>query len=309
MKMFYILSLLLLWFPSVYSQNQIELKLKLKDNKTYRISTAITNSMTLTVDNQQRYSELERINSLIIKPISINEEYIVTEMRFDSVGIASSNPKVNAGSYFPEPQKTSDGVVLLNCAINIFTQNVFRVKLSKFGKVVDMSDLDIYPDTLVSQINKLDGQEGDFIKDQMRTLQNVNYVKGLIEYKFAYLPNQGVLVKNKWKSEMIFDALGFHTLYKNNFRIKNIDNATLNATGVIYYIAKNTEPAYVDGATVYKDLNGLGKVEIKIDVNSGLLRSWNSKIFSEGIMNISTGGYERQIPTVMDVEIRHWGVF
>lgn len=309
MKNFTTFLILILICSSIYSQNQTELKLQLEKNKIYQIKTSSEQYITKTILGQEQASEMKSFNKLIIKPISFESDFIITEIHFDSIGFESSSPKMNVASYKEGRIKPSDPEGMMNYALNYFIKNALSVKLSKSGKVLEISKLKEFPDSLNSGLNSMKGKDGIFVQIQANMLQNVEYIKGLIDLAIAHLPNEEIQSKDKWESEINLASGGFNSLIQTSYKIKNIEPLKINVKGDIYYKSKNEEPVLMGGSEVYRELNGLGEIEISIDKKTGLVRNGISRIYSQGMMIIKKEGYEMQVPIEVDIKNNYVGIF
>ena len=80
----------LLFCTSIIAQNSVSLRLNLEKNKVYRFNSVSEQTVTQTINGNSQTSDSKINNTISIKMIDATTDFMITEVRFDSL-ITSSN--------------------------------------------------------------------------------------------------------------------------------------------------------------------------------------------------------------------------
>lgn len=302
MKTFFSFTFIILFSLSLFSQNQIELKLNLEKNKTYRIKTISEQYFTRTINEQQQSSVTKSFNTFSIRPISLEPNFVVAKIQFDSIGFKSSMPKMDVSSNKTGSITSTDLEEVMNSILYRFSKNVLTVKISYSGNILEISNLENFANNVIEGINSLKEIDGIIIKMQTQMMLTEESIKGMIEMTLAHLNEKTVQTNSKWDTQMKVMSGGFGSLIKTNYKLNKIEGTKAEIKGETIYEYVKAEPVEMEGALISRKLRGLGDVSIEVDAQTGLILKGTSRIYSQGSMSFKKQGYEMQIPIEVDTK-------
>jgi hypothetical protein len=296
---------LLLFCILISAQNSVSLKLNLTKNKVYRFSSASDQTIIQTINGNQQTIESKTINAVSIKMIDATADFLVTEVRFDtlitntnSMGKTSNITSVSAGDI--KSSETSD---IMSCIMNRLSKNALYVKMDYAGRVLEIVNAKMLSDLIMKDTSSitLTGIMASSVKTQIQNLVSDNTLKTMVELFTHYLPGREVSKGDSWNISMATNSGGMSLDINTTYHLDEVNGITADISSESdIKAAANAVPMEAGGAKIsYDDLKGLSKSTILIDISTGLLLEENAKTHIAGTLGISVQGMNLQMP--MDI--------
>ena len=281
------------------AQTPVILKFNLVKEKTYRLKSSSTENTTVTYGGTPQQIETKSISSVSIKPINLGADFVIAEVRFDTMQTTVSMPKMELNSTKPGKLSSSDPSEAMNCIMNRLSKAVFNVKFSLSGKVLEISNLKANTDAITQGIDSLQGQMA-MAKGRITSMVSEDAIKGMIEVITGYLPGKEVITGSKWASSIILNSGGIGMTMTYNYKLKKVTGNQAEITGDVTVEPASQAPADMNGAQISYDVRGLGKSTLTVDAKTGWLLKATIKTYNQGNMNIRMQGNDMQMPVETD---------
>jgi hypothetical protein len=285
---------------SLMAQSSANLSLNLDMNKTYKIKSTTEQNTTVTFGGAPQQSVTSSYSFLSLKPVSNGKDFIVAELRFDTIATKVSMPKMDMNSTKPGNIKSTDPSEVVGCILNRLSSQTFNVKLALTGNVIEISNLKAIVDNILKDIDSIQGQAAPMLKAQIGMMISENALKGMIEAITAYLPGKKVSVGESWNSRITISAGGLGMLIDNNYKLKKINGTQAEVSAEATIEPASQAPMDMGGAQITYDVRGLGKTTLIIDTKTGWIVKATSKSHNQGNMNIKAQGNDMQMPMETD---------
>lgn len=281
------------------AQTPVNLKLNLVKNKTYRLKTTSSQNTTMTYGGTPQQSESKSITSLSIKPVDSGADFVIAEVRFDTMQTSISMPKMELNSTKPGKLSSSDPSEVMNCIMNRLSKAVFNVKFSTNGKVLEISNLKANTDTISQGLDSLQGQMA-MMKGRMVDMASEATIKGMIESITGYLPGKEINVGDKWTSNIVMSSGGIGMSMTYNYKLKKVTGNQAEISGDVTIEPASQTPTEMNGAQISYDVRGLGKSTLTVDAKTGWILKATIKTHNQGNLNMKMQGNDMQMPIETD---------
>ncbi len=295
----------LLFCNSVIAQNSVNLKLNLEKNKVYRFNSVSEQTVTQTINGNSQTSDSKINNTISIKMIDATPDFMITEVRFDSL-ITTSNAmgKISRISSVSEGNiKSTEIADVMSCFMNRLSKNALYIKMDFTGKVLEVVNAKMLSDVIMKDTSSivLTGQLASAVKSQLQNLINEKTLKTMVEVFTYNLPGKEVSAGNDWNVTLKTSSGGMALDVTTNYHLGGVNGNVANITAESEIkAAANADPIVAGGAKItYDDIKGLGKSTLTIDIHTGLLIEETTKSHTAGNLGINAPGMSMQIP--MDI--------
>jgi hypothetical protein len=281
------------------AQTPVNLKFNLAKDKTYRLKSSSTENTTVTYGGTPQQIETKSISSVSIKPINLGADFVIAEVRFDTIMTTISMPKMELNSTKPGKLSSNDPSEVMNCIMNRLSKAVFNVKFSLSGKVLEISNLKANADAITQGIDSLQGQMA-MAKGRITAMASEAAIKGMIEIITGYLPGKEIVTGDKWTSSIILNSGGIGMNMTYNYKLKKVTGTQAEITGDVTVEPASQTPTEMNGAQISYDVRGLGKSTLTVDAKTGWILKATIKTHNQGNMNIKMQGNDMQMPVETD---------
>jgi hypothetical protein len=295
----------LLFCTSIIAQNSVNLKLNLEKGKVYRFNSVSEQTVTQTINGNSQTSDSKINNTISIKMIDATADFMITEVRFDSL-ITSSNAmgKISRISSVSEGNiKSTEIADVMSCFMNRLSKNALYIKMDFTGKVLEVVNAKMLSDVIMKDTSSivLKGQLASAVKSQLQNLINEKTLKTMVEVFTYNLPGKDVSPGNDWNVTLNTSTGGMALDITTNYHLDGVNGNVANITAESdIKAAANADPIVAGGAKItYDDIKGLGKSTITIDTHTGLLIEVTTKSHTAGNLGINAPGMSMQMP--MDI--------
>lgn len=304
MKKIILLCTAILFSVSILAQTTT-LKMNLEKNKVYRLKSVFEQTVTQTINGVQQTTESEVDYSISVKMIDATADFIVTEVRFDTLETSTNTMgKLARYSSLNEGDiKSAETTDVLSYIMNRLSKNALYVKMDFTGKPLEIVNQKMLANMVLKDTSaiSLTGPAADAVKKQIINSVSDTELKTMIESFTWSLPGKEVSVGDAWNITQQSSAGGMMLEIITTYHLTGIDgnNARITAESNIK-TAANAVPIQSGGATVtYDDIKGLSKLNIVIDTRTGLVVETSGKTHITGNLGISAPGFSMQMP--MDI--------
>jgi hypothetical protein len=301
-----IFSLLIILFPvASNAQGTVNLRMNLEKNRVYRFRSASEQTVTQTINGVQQTTESTVAYSLSVKMLDATPEFMVTEVRFDTLITATNTmgklitiSSVNEGDI-----RSSESADVLSCIMNRLSKTALYVKIDYSGKPVEIVNAGILPQMILKDTAgiTLKGPAAQAVKKQAAETVSDGNLKTMIAQFTHYLPGREVSKGDQWTVMQQFTSGGMMLDIVTNYRFDSLEGerAVITAESAIK-ASDNAIPIESGGATVtYGDVKGMSKANMVVDARTGLRINENGKTHISGTLGITGPGFSLQMP--MDI--------
>jgi hypothetical protein len=290
---------------SIIAQNSVNLKMNLEKNKVYRFSSASEQTIVQTVNGNQQTVESKTTNTVSIKMIDATSDFIVAEVRFDTliINTNSMGKTVNISSVSEGDIKSTETADVMSCIMNRLSKNALYIKMDFAGKVLEIVNAKMLSDVIMKDTSSitLTGLMATAVKAQIINMISDKTLTTMVEMYTNYLPGKQVATGDNWNVTLKTNSGGMTLDIITDYHLDGVNgnNADITAESNIK-AAENADPMVSGGAKItYDDLKGLSKSGIVIDIRTGLLVEDKTKTHIAGNLGVSGPGFSMQIP--MDI--------
>lgn len=306
MKKFLLLLVSVVFILPVVAQQNVTLKLNPEKNKTCRFRSVSHQTVVQTVSGNQQTVESDVIYTFSIKMLEATPEFIVAEVHFDTL-ITKSNTmgRVETVSSAEEGDiKSGDASKIMSYVMNRLSRNAIFAKLDYTGQPVEILNSKILSDIILKDTASITLTEpvASAVKTQMVNTVSDNNLKTMIKSFTWYLPATQVSKGAEWKIYDRINSGGMLLMVNSKYRFDGTEGKNANITVESEIKApENAPPIKSAGATVtYSNLTGIGKSNVVVDTETGLLVENKSQTRITGTLGISAPGFSMEMP--MDIK-------
>jgi hypothetical protein len=170
------------------------------------------------------------------------------------------------------------------------------------GKVIELVNAKMLSDILLKDTATITGENAAVTKMQIANMMTPKALISMAEVFTHNLPGKAVNAGDKWDITEGMNSGGMSLDIITTYNLEGIkDNAAdLSAESTIQ-ASPNAEPmTYGPAKITYDDLKGMGKSEVSLDTQTGLMIQNTSKNHLAGNLNISVQGMNIQMPMEME---------
>lgn len=287
---------------TVMAQDSATLKLNPEKNKVYRIKSVSEQTVSQTVNGNLQNVDSKVDYTMSLKMIDMTPDLLIAEIRFDTLDTETNamGKMVTISSTLEGDIKSSETSDIMSCIMNRLSQSSLFVKMDFTGQPIEIINSKMVSDMVLKDTGliTLTGPMAEAIKAQIATTVSNENLKTMIGTFTWCLPGRQVSTGEKWDVTQEMNAGGMNLDIITTYRLDAIDGnfAMITAESRIK-ASDNAAPIQSGGATVtYGNLNGLGKSNMVIDINTGLIAEDNVKTRISGNLDVSAPGFSMQIP-------------
>lgn len=304
MKNLIILAVAILCCHIVDAQQTASLKLNLEKSKVYHLKKVAQQNIVQSMNGMEQTTSINNISAVSFKLMEQTPDFLVTEVRFDTVITKTSAMGQNYTftSTNPGNIKSEKFNEVMDCLMNRYCSTPLFVKITPSGKVLEIINLKLFSTNVMKDVDSIKGQTAMMVKNQSKGLTDAKTLTTSIESFTNYLPGKDVNRGNSWENTVIVNSGGMSLAIASNFQLNDIkgDNAIISGESKIS--PAGSEPMEVNGMKIFYDLSGTSKSNIDLNIRSGLVNKSSEKSHLEGTMKIEMPGNSMSIPVKFDGE-------
>lgn len=289
---------------SVLAQSGTSLKLNLEKNKVYRLRSTSEQTISQTINGVQQNTNVIANSVVSIKMVDASADFMITEFRFDSiVTITNAMGKiVNINSANDGNLKSAEAGDVITVIMNRLSKNPLYVKMDYTGKIIELVNAKMLTDILLKDTAEITGETASITKMQIANMTSSKALISMAEVFTHNLPGKPVKAGDKWEITEIMNSGGMSLDIITTYNLGSIKENKANLTAESSIQATpNAEPlSYGPAKVSYDELKGMGKSEVIMDSQTGLVILNTSKTHLAGNLNISVQGMNLQVPMEMD---------
>ena len=278
------------------SAQNVELKYKLKANETYRLKQTRTENSTRTIQGMAQNTESVTSSVFSIKPLTLNDEFFIASVKFDTMVISNSMPPMKIESANEGDLSSPDPVTALTAIIHRLCNTEFIVKLDYTGKVLEIVNYDAASKNILQGVDQIEGQAKMMVEMQANMLTSKEMISGMVESTMNILPGAKVKKGDSWKTDINFSAGGIEMNITTDFNLTSIEGKKASFEGKSVIMPASDEPVNMNGAMITSQLQGMGKVNFVVDSETGFIISGTTKTQVSGNMIVTAQGNTMEIP-------------
>jgi hypothetical protein len=268
-KILYIIIGLTLW-TSCQAQKET-LELNLTKDEIYNQRMVLNASMFQTIDGQQIDINMSMSGDMTYKIIDIQDAVYDMEVRYETMGMKMTLP-------FGEMEFSSDKNDendILSTVLRKMINKPFFVKMTKFGKVIEVKNIESLFSDLLDEFPQIDDFQRQRMKDQLMQAYGEKAFKGSFEMCTAIFPDLPVSKGEKWTINTQLET-GMSAAIETDYQLKEVTGSYCQIIG-ISRIETVDKDAYMElnGMPVKYNLRGTMTSDIKIDKVTGWVLSAN----------------------------------
>jgi hypothetical protein len=291
---------------SLMAQNAANLKLNLEKNKVYRFKSTSEQTVSQTVNGVQQTTNAKTNSTSSIKMVDATPDFLIAEVRFDTL-ITNTNAMgkiVIINSTSEGNIKSTEMADVMSCIMNRLSKNSLYVKMDYVGKLIEIVNSKMLSDVILKDTSSITGETASVTKMQIKNSINDKALKSMVEMFTYNLPGKQVATGDKWDITATINSGGMSLDIITSYNLDAIkDNAAIITAESNIKASENADPLEYSGAKItYDNIKGLGKSNMVMDIQTGLLLDNTSKIHIAGDLNVSAQGYNLQIPMEIDGE-------
>ena len=303
MKKIVLLFAVILMGFGVMAQDGTTLKLNLEKNKVYRLKSTSEQTISQTVNGIQQNTNVNSNSTVSIKMMDAAADFMIAEFRFDTlVTITNAMGKiVNINSANEGNISSSEAGEVMTVFMNRLSKNPLYVKMDYTGKVIELVNAKMLSDILLKDTASITGETASITKTQVVGMTSEKALISMAEVFTHNLPGKAVVPGDKWDINDNMNSGGMSLDIVTTYSLDGVKDNMANLTAESSFRATpNAEPIQYGPARVtYDDLKGMGKSEVTLDSNTGLVIQNSSKSHLAGNLQISVQGMNLQMPMEM----------
>jgi hypothetical protein len=279
---------------TLMAQSPVALKLNLEKGKVYTLKSTTKQAM------QQGFAGQSMVVNVVVnrvtsfKMLGRENDVLELEMRFDTVVT-----KVSAPMYSKESNSTQPGKDPSDRLLNKMSLFPLKAKFSNTGKFVSFSNLSDYKANVMLVIDSLPDSKKDEAKKLAETLLKESALRSFVEPYFAHLTDKALNLNDAWESSYITSANDMSFLVFNNYVLKGVESgqASLSGTSEMESMASSNPLIKME-----QPVKGKSTFEVRVDLTTGLLKSFSEKNHIEGALTINNNGTDIKVDLKIDAQ-------
>jgi hypothetical protein len=304
MKNLIILAVALLCCHTVNAQQTASLKLNLEKNKVYHLRKVTQQNIVQSMNGMEQTTSVNNTSAVSIKMIEQTPDFLVTEVRFDTIITKTSAMGQNFTFNSTNPGNIKSDKVneVMDCLMNRYCATPLFVKITPTGKVLEIINLKLFSTNVLKDVDSIKGQTAMMVKNQSKGLTDAKTLTTSIESFTNYLPGKDVSVGNSWENVVNTNSGGMSLAVTSKFQLNDIKGNNAFISGDSKIAPAGSEPMEINGMKIFYDLAGTSKATIELNTKSGLVNKSSEKNHMEGTMKIEMPGNSMSIPVKVDGE-------
>lgn len=290
---------------SLMAQNSAMLRLNPEKNKVYRLKSVTSQTVSQTVNGIQQTTDTHVEYTTSLKVIEVTPEFLVAEVRFDTLS-TTSNTMGKAVSYSSAKEgdiASSEVADIMSYIMNRLSRSSIFVKMEPTGKPVEIVNAQMISGLVIKDTSAitLTGPTAAAIKKQVAGTVSVDNLKTMVGMFTWCLPGREIATGEEWTVTQQLNSSGMMLEIATTYHLNAIEGNRAKVTAESHIRAsENAAPIQSGGATVtYDNLQGIGKSDMVIDTQTGLLVEENVRTHITGNLGVSAPGMSLEIP--MDI--------
>ncbi|MBN1917814.1 MAG: hypothetical protein JW889_07895 [Verrucomicrobia bacterium] len=246
----------------------VELKLRLDEGTTYKMTMAVTQAITQTAMGQELNIDQTMGFGISFRTTKVDADGAMTvEVRYDSVSFEQDGPM---GWTEYDSADPPDEVPMQARAFAGMVGRGFSLKLSPRGQVLDIEGVDKFFDAVMEAMDLPEGPMLDQMKEQLKQQFGEDAMKQQAQMMFAMLPDKPVGVGDSWTDKIDMSGMLPMTV-ENTCKVTSIDDdgIAIDVESTISPV-EGSEPIQMGGASMKMDLSGTQKGSMELSRQSGL---------------------------------------
>lgn len=306
MKKILFAALFVLTGVALYAQDAFDLKLNLEKNKVYRFRSSSEQTISQTMNGIQQNTDVNSIYVASIRMVETTPGFIVAEVRFDTISTVT-----NAMGKVTDIQSSKEGNIsssdmseVMSCIMNRLSKNALYLKIDYTGKVIELVNAKMLSGILLKDTASITGETASVTKAQIVSVAGENALKTMVEMFTGNLPGRQVRAGDTWTHTISSNSGGMSLDIITTHKLDKISgsNAGISAESNIQPSA-NAAPMNYGGATItYDNLKGIGKTEMVVNSNTGLVMESTSKTHITGNLQVSFQNNNIELPMEINGE-------
>lgn len=304
MKNLIILGIALFYCFSIGAQQSVPLKLNLEKNKVYRLKKVSQQNIVQSMNGMEQTTSVNNNSVVSFKMIEQTQDFLVTEVRFDTIVTKTSAMGQNFTYNSANPGNIKSDKIneVMDCLMNRYCSTPLFVKITPTGKVLEIINLKLFSGNVLKDVDSIKGQTAMMVKNQSQNLTDVKTLSTSIESFTNYLPGKGINVGESWENVVNNSSGGMSLAVTSKFKLNDIKGSNAFITGESKIAPAGSAPMEVNGMKIFYDLAGTSKANIEMDTKTGFTTKSSEKNHMEGTMKIEMPGNTMSIPVKVDGE-------
>ena len=296
MKQLFMTFLALTFCLTLVSQSSAMLKFNLEKNKVYKIKATSNQNVVSTYNGNSFTSVVKSVSSLNFKLVSLDNDIMNIEFKFDTIQSKSTSPMGNKETNSAIPAKKTD---YMDQLMNRFSSNSIIAKISTFGKFNGFENYKTFRDNILLGLDSVPENKKNQLQKQIDMVIKESAIQSMIEPLFAYMPDKELKTGDKWETSYGLAGGGMSGMNFNTLTLKSIDNDSAQ-----FDISSELESMPVSdvNAPMSFDIKGNSTGKMTIDRKTGLILNSTEKKKYSGSMTVKNQGNVINIPMVIDAE-------
>lgn len=291
---------------SLSAQHTVDLRLNLEKNKVYRLRSTSEQAISQTMNGVQQNTAATAVYVASIKMVESTPDFIVAEVRFDTIQTIT-----NAMGKVTTVQSSNEGNIsstemsdVMSCIMNRLSRNSLYVKMDYAGKVIELINASMLSGILLKDTASITGATAAVTKAQVVGMVNEKALKTMTEMFTWNLPARQVSTGDTWTLTINANSGGMLLDIVTSYKLGNISgsNAGISAESNIQTAVNATPLNYGEAKITYDDLKGIGKTEMVVNSNTGLVIESSSKTHITGNLHISVQNTNIELPMEISSE-------
>jgi hypothetical protein len=290
---------------SLMAQNTAILKLNPEKNKVYHLKSVTDQTVSQTVNGIQQTVDSHVEYAISLKMIDVTPDFMITEIRFDTISTTTNRmgKTVSFSSVSEGDIKSSEVADIMSYIMNRLSKSSLFVKIDYSGKPLEIVNTQILSALVVKDTSSitLTGPTAVALKTQIAGTVSNDNLKAMIGTFTWCLPGGQIAAGDGWTVTQQMNSGGMLLDIITNYHLDSMEGNSARVTAESHVKASDhAAPIQSGGATVtYDNLQGMGKSDMVIDINTGLIIEENVKTHITGTLGVSAPGFTMEMP--MDI--------
>ena len=264
------------------------LKLNLEKGKSYKVKSTTQQTIDISANGMQMNIEINSISAISLTPKSIEADYFIAQVKFDSIVTNMSMPQGSMKMNSNKPGNPNNPMEIGGFAMYHLCKNPLEVKMSYSGKVIEIINIKAVNDSINKVVDLLPESSKGQLKPSIEAMASESALKSMIEAITAYLPEKPVDKGDKWESKSALKPNGMELNVTTTYKLKSIvaNQAELSGDAVIESGADGT--MNMNGMKIPFEMRGISSSELTIDPQTGWIIKGKTKSKLQG--SVTFGG-------------------
>jgi hypothetical protein len=290
------LFLLLGFFCISLTAQKADFRYKLQDNETYRLKYYSVENSTRTMQGMTQTSETKTSMVMSVTPINQVADYFIARVKIDSMQITNNMPPMSLDSKNPGDINSQDPIQALTAIINRLCKSELVIKMDYSGKVIEFMNFDAVSQNVLQGIDQLTGQAKMIVEMQAKNLVSKGMLTGIVESTLHYLPGKEIKKGDTWENSFTMSVSGLGMITTTNYKLAGLEKDVATLEGETVIKPASDEPVNMNGAMITSQMQGMGKLNYKVDAKTGMIISGKYEYQTSGNLLVNAQGNSMEIP-------------